>query len=89
MRSAKCLSTVPCTSICNNTQLSLQAEAQTLADKLCESIGHQFWPSGSRLTASFGVTAFHRSEDIGEAIKRADSALYRAKSNGRNCVQFA
>jgi diguanylate cyclase (GGDEF)-like protein len=65
------------------------AEAQALADKLREVIHYQIWPCGLRLTASFGVTALHRGEDIGEAIKRADGALYRAKSNGRNCVQVA
>lgn len=65
------------------------AEAQVLADKLRAAIGHQIWPCGLRLTASFGVTALHQGEDIGEAIKRADGALYRAKSSGRNCVQLA
>ena len=65
------------------------AEAQALANKLREAIIGQIWPCGLRLTASFGVTALHHGEDIGDAIKRADSALYRAKANGRNRVELA
>jgi GGDEF domain-containing protein len=65
------------------------AEAQAPANKLREAIQGQIWPSGLRLTASFGVTALHHGEDIGDAIKRADGALYRAKANGRNCVEIA
>jgi diguanylate cyclase (GGDEF)-like protein len=64
-------------------------EAQALANKLRDKMVRQIWPRGVRLAASFGVTALHYGEDIGEAIKRADSALYQAKSSGRNCVQIA
>ncbi len=38
------------------------------------------------LSGSFGVTAFHRSETVETAIKRADDALYEAKHYGRNRV---
>jgi diguanylate cyclase (GGDEF)-like protein len=65
------------------------AEAQALANKLREAISSHSWPCGLHLTASFGVTALHHGEDIGDAIKRADLALYRAKSSGRNCVQLS
>lgn len=65
------------------------AEAQALANKLREAFLGHLWPCGLRLTASFGVTALHHGEDIGEAIKRADGALYRAKANGRNRVEIA
>ena len=64
-------------------------EAQALANKLRATIASHVWPCGLHLTASFGVTALHHGEDIGEAIKRADRALYQAKSSGRNCVQLA
>ena len=43
-----------------------------------------------RVTASFGVTAALPSEvDIQAFIGRADSALYKAKEQGRNCVRLA
>ena len=49
----------------------------------------QTWPCGLNVTASFGVTALCGGEELGEAIKRADAALYQAKSKGRNCVELA
>ncbi len=39
-----------------------------------------------RFTASIGVTTIDAFEDIGNAIRRADRALYRAKENGRDRV---
>lgn len=36
------------------------------------------------VTASFGVTEYNENEAVGECIKRADMALYRAKELGRN-----
>jgi diguanylate cyclase (GGDEF)-like protein len=40
-----------------------------------------------RLTASFGVTTFpQQAGNIVDLMHLADERLYRAKSNGRNCV---
>jgi diguanylate cyclase (GGDEF)-like protein len=64
-------------------------EAHALANKLRNTIFGHAWPFGLRVTASFGVTALHPGEEIGEAIKRADGALYQAKAKGRDCVQLA
>jgi diguanylate cyclase (GGDEF)-like protein len=44
-------------------------------------------PQETRITASFGLTMVERGEeDIRPALKRADAALYKAKSSGRNCI---
>lgn len=41
------------------------------------------------LTASFGVSTWDENEeDLGEAIQRADEALYEAKKTGRNKVVY-
>lgn len=41
------------------------------------------------LTASFGVSIWDdEEEDLGEAIQRADEALYEAKNSGRNKVVY-
>jgi len=38
------------------------------------------------LTCSFGVSEWRTGEDIDQVLKRADTALYQAKNNGRNQV---
>jgi PleD family two-component response regulator len=43
-----------------------------------DAVGH--------VSASFGVATWDHSEDAHALIKRADAALYVAKSKGRNCV---
>ena len=38
------------------------------------------------VTASFGIAKLRTEEAAAEFVKRADDALYRAKSEGRNRV---
>ena len=45
-------------------------------------------PKDFTITISVGVTKYQPSEPIQEAINRADRALYRAKLNGRDRVEF-
>lgn len=45
-------------------------------------------PDDFRITISVGVTEYQASEDIQDAINRADTALYRAKLNGRDKVEY-
>ena len=63
--------------------------AALMAEKLRATMTAQEWPHGLRVTSSFGVASLKPEEDIGAAIKRADGALYVAKSNGRNRVEVA
>ena len=46
-------------------------------------------PEGIQITASFGVAELTKDEKLSDLIKRADLALYRAKSNGRNRIETA
>jgi len=46
-------------------------------------------PEGRRFTASFGVAERSRNESIAELLARADTALYAAKNEGRDCVRVA
>ena len=60
-----------------------------VAQHLRLSIGMIIHPeigTKDRVTASFGVTLTMEGESFAMALRRADSALYEAKSDGRNCV---
>ena len=45
--------------------------------------------SNVSITGSFGVASFPESEELGELIAAADSALYAAKREGKNRVVIA
>jgi diguanylate cyclase (GGDEF)-like protein len=72
--------------VCPDTN---REHAAMLAEKLRAGMTTQDWPHGLRVTCSFGATALSQEEDIGNAISRADAALYVAKKNGRNRVEVA
>lgn len=44
-------------------------------------------PTGTRLSASFGVAQWQAGEPVSDLFNRADAALYRAKKDGRDCVR--
>ncbi|MFO0952417.1 MAG: diguanylate cyclase [Isosphaeraceae bacterium] len=68
-------------------------EALALAERLRQSIADQkvgFRNQAIQMTASVGVAVFDGKESVEPAdfIDRADQALYRAKSSGRNAVWY-
>ncbi|MFN3921765.1 MAG: GGDEF domain-containing protein, partial [Caldimicrobium sp.] len=56
------------------------------AEKLRELIAKLNIPPIESITASFGVAEYNSPESYEETLRRADLALYRAKSQGKNCV---
>ncbi len=57
---------------------------ETFKEKICK---HKFSKVGNK-TASFGVTMSQRGDTIESILKRADDALYQAKDNGRNKIEY-
>ena len=57
------------------------------AERLLEVLTQALEPSG--VGASIGVAVLRRLEGLDNAIKRADSALYRAKAEGRGRIAIA
>lgn len=60
--------------------------AAALSDELREVIAAAKHPGVSSVTASFGVAERITGEPYESWFRRADQALYQAKSKGRNCV---
>jgi diguanylate cyclase (GGDEF)-like protein len=70
-------------------------EAKMKAEQLRETVAKRKVIYGKHevsITVSIGVAAIHGNNnginDIEDALKMADDALYKAKSMGRNCVQL-
>ena len=73
---------LPSTTLAGARQLAERLR-QTIADTPVEGPEDTF-----NVTASLGITLFpaHDTDDLPQAMQRADQALYIAKSSGRNCV---
>ncbi|NMH66420.1 diguanylate cyclase [Shewanella salipaludis] len=68
------------------------AQAEAIARRLVDTVAReqsQELPSSLTLTVSAGVAALTQEREFGALLKRADRALYQAKSSGRNCVRQA
>ena len=66
------------------------AAARNLADRLRCVFEATDWGTalaGRAVTASFGVAEARSDESLAEVLDRADTALYRAKADGRNTVR--
>ena len=64
------------------------ADAKNVAEKLRQAIAQQRFGTVNIITASFGVAEFASPDDTESLLKRVDDALYRAKTMGRNRVEF-
>jgi diguanylate cyclase (GGDEF)-like protein len=72
--------------VCSETD---QDGARVLAEKMRAAIAACAFPVVGTKTSSFGVAALRAQETVDALIARADSALYRAKDGGRNCVEVS
>ena len=62
---------------------SLQ-QAITLAENTCEAVEHNPYRNDIHCTISLGVAEHHKGETATALIHRADEAMYKAKSAGKN-----
>lgn len=63
--------------------------AAVLTERIRKAIKNNKFDKVGRVTASFGITEFKKDDDIDSFIKRADDALYMAKSSGRDRVEIS
>ncbi len=64
---------------------TLEQAVHTL-ERVKQALEDDVGVEGQRLTVSGGVTAYQRSDTTATLVGRADAALYRAKSAGRNRI---
>ncbi|MBT8344630.1 MAG: EAL domain-containing protein [Sulfurovum sp.] len=62
--------------------------AVMFTEKLRKAVANYSFQDVSQITASFGVTIFNHNDTKESLLKRADTALYQAKDEGRNKVIF-
>jgi len=72
--------------ICPDSELD---DTRLLAEKLRALISTLPFDETGQVTCSFGVATWIPSESFDAFVRRADSAMYSAKSNGRDQVQLA
>ena len=65
------------------------AQAMELAERLRAGVARAEVAETGPITASLGVAQLAASETGAALLQRADDAMYRAKSSGRNCVVAA
>ncbi len=66
--------------------------AELVAERIRKSIQNHtlsYDMSTLKVTASLGVSALHSDDTVDTFVKRADTAMYQAKHNGRNQVRTA
>ncbi|CAN5166917.1 diguanylate cyclase [soil metagenome] len=67
-------------------------QALTIAERtraVVEAIDARQWLPNRGVTISIGLTVCTPQDDLAEALRRAEEALYDAKRSGRNCVRSA
>ena len=65
------------------------AGALSLAERVRRQVALPAEGLMQALTASFGLAVWRPGDEVDTLIQRADQALYRAKSGGRDRVEFA
>ncbi|MFC4409927.1 diguanylate cyclase [Chungangia koreensis] len=66
-------------------QTELQS-AMNIAERLRENVASVVGPTNATITISAGATEYHKGDSIDDLYSRVDTALYRAKTSGRNKV---
>lgn len=64
-------------------------DALALAQKLRGVVSDSPFAALGKVTCSFGVATWKAPESFDLLVRRMDAALYRAKANGRDCVEVA
>jgi len=70
--------------VCPSTSIK---GVRKIAESLCNKIAQTYFSKVGHVTISLGIAEIASGETVSKMVGRADDALYRAKSNDRNCVK--
>ncbi len=62
--------------------------SKVLIEELQESISKINIPRVDSVTASFGVVGYSKDDTVDTLVQKADAMMYKAKTEGRNCVRY-
>lgn len=62
-------------------------QSRSFAKRLMTAVEQQSFEAGIQLTISIGMSEHKKGDSIESWIERADTALYKAKNEGRNCIK--
>jgi diguanylate cyclase (GGDEF)-like protein/hemerythrin-like metal-binding protein len=65
-----------------------EKQALLIAENIRKNVEKRLIPHVGNITISIGATALNEEDTVDDFFKRADKALYKAKRNGRNRVEF-
>jgi diguanylate cyclase (GGDEF)-like protein/PAS domain S-box-containing protein len=63
-------------------------QAASSAERIRISLEQYTFREAGKATASFGIAQFTNGDKIDDLVKKVDSALYKAKSSGRNRIEI-
>lgn len=74
----------------SSNQQEAANQVRAIGEQILSQLRNPFNLDGQEhhFSASIGISLLHQSESVDEVLKQADLAMYRAKSSGRDCLQF-
>ena len=64
-----------------------EAKAEQYAEDIRIKVSEAEFEVAGSITTSAGLTEIKKEDNFDDAFERMDKALYKAKSEGRNCVR--
>lgn len=75
--------------VLSGKEIDLDFVVNDLAVNIKQAITEKEFTQVGSVTASFGIACFRNNDNLNDVLRRADEALYKAKTKGRNRIEYA